>query len=613
MIEITQAIVGRTAVIQVLEKPEELEPLKEWLVSKEGVPLAVDTETTGLDIFSEEFRVRTIQIGAGLEAWVIPTEVVPTDADLLESLLGGRKLIFHNASYDILAIKQAYDYTIDWNNVTDTKILASLHDPRSSREGGTGQSLIDLTRAFISDEIATDVKGSMSLMSKETGLKKAELFATIPWNNETYLRYAGMDVVLTYGLHNILLNELEKLNRAIPEFNLGLIEYEHRVAAACNQMEQSGFLVDTDYCQRLASSLQEEQDVWEWFALDQFGVDSVNSTAQVADAIFENGYRLTELTPSGNWRVDKAVLDELSEKGFLLADYVIAAKAAKKKRASWVEKFLEGQDPQGRIHANINTLAARTARMSVTGIPAQTLPSSGWEIRRCFVASEGNSIVACDYQAQELRVLAALSGDKNMREAFANDADLHQMTADASGVERSVGKTVNFAYVYGSGAGNIASTCGISVKKAKEVITGFEKTYPGVHSLSVRLQEEAKAKGYIVTPVGRYLPVDPDRPYAALNYMIQSTSRDITASAILRLVDKGFGPYLRLPVHDEIIAEVPEEKADWAAKEISEIMACDFRGVHIGSDHEVYGRSWGGGYVDQDDPEDQKMYDASFN
>ena len=104
MIEITQAIVGRTAVIQVLEKPEELEPLKEWLVSKEGVPLAVDTETTGLDIFSEEFRVRTIQIGAGLEAWVIPTEVVPTDADLLESLLGGRKLIFHNASYDLSLI-----------------------------------------------------------------------------------------------------------------------------------------------------------------------------------------------------------------------------------------------------------------------------------------------------------------------------------------------------------------------------------------------------------------------------------------------------------------------------------------------------------------------------
>ena len=130
--------------------------------------------------------------------------------------------------------------------------------------------------------------------------------------------------------------------------------------------------------------------------------------------------------------------------------------------------------------------------------------------------------------------------------------------------------------------------------------------------LSDRLQSEAKKRGYIVTPTGRVLPVDQERPYAALNYMVQSTSRDITASALVRLDEEGFTPYLRLPIHDEVVAEVPEDMAEWGAERIAEIMACDFRGVHIGSDHEVYGKSWGGGYVDTDNKEDVENYERTF-
>ena len=239
--------------------------------------------------------------------------------------------------------------------------------------------------------------------------------------------------------------------------------------------------------------------------------------------------------------------------------------------------------------------------MSVSGIPAQQLPSSDWEIRRCFIPEDGNSLVSCDYQAQELRVLAGLSGDASMKKAFRDGADLHQITADASGVERSVGKTVNFAYVYGSGAGNIAKTCGISLSKAREVIAGFERSYPGVKKLSERLQDEARRNGYVRTHSGRILPVDKDKPYAALNYMIQSTSRDITAAAILRLDEKDFTPWLRLPIHDEILLEAPEDKAEAAAVFIASVMEVVFESVAIEADAEVYGKSWGGGYVGDDD------------
>jgi DNA polymerase-1 len=234
--------------------------------------------------------------------------------------------------------------------------------------------------------------------------------------------------------------------------------------------------------------------------------------------------------------------------------------------------------------------------MSITGIPAQTLPAGDSMIRNCFVADPGQVMVSVDYQAQELRVLAALSGDPVMKQAFETDADLHQITADASGVDRKVGKMVNFAYVYGSGPRNIAEQAGIDVDTAKRVIAGFEKSYPKVKELSQKLQNMARSGGMVTTPFGRQLPVDKDRPYAALNYMVQSSSRDITAKALLRLDDAGFTPYLRLPIHDEILASLPAGKARWGADRIGELMACDFRGVHIGTDAEVGGRSWGSFY-----------------
>lgn len=234
--------------------------------------------------------------------------------------------------------------------------------------------------------------------------------------------------------------------------------------------------------------------------------------------------------------------------------------------------------------------------MSITGIPAQTLPAGDWQIRRCFVADPGQVMASIDYQAQELRVLAGLSGDATMQAAFKNGDDLHQITADASGVSRKIGKMVNFAYVYGSGPKNIAEQADIDVATARKVIAGFESAYPKVKELSKRLQKEATYCGFVTTPFGRRLPVDAERPYAALNYMVQSSSRDITAGGLIRLHKAGFTPYLRLPIHDEVLASVPEGKAGWGASKIGELMATTFRGVYIGTDSEVGKRSWGSLY-----------------
>lgn len=598
MIEITHAVAGVDRKIYVVEDYGEVTEFLAWVGNQEVV--AVDTETTGLDIFSDDYRVRLVQFGTSHEAWVIPVELGEEyEAVVRQALSDLPRLVFQNASFDILSLKAALEIDVDWDKIRDTKILAHLVDPRQPAEGGPGLSLSDLTRHYIDPEVADEVKDSIKHLAAETGTTKGEVFKTVYLWNPLYLLYAGMDVILTSLL-------FEKLVPLVPVKSRPLIDIEHKIARICSRMEQTGFLLDVEYANEFSKELEALQTEYEAKAAE-LGVENVNSTDQVAAALIERGVKITDRTPTGKYKVDKKLLERLVAEGDELALAVSEAKKAKKWRATWVQKFLDNRDSQDRCHASIHPLQARTARMSITGIPAQTLPSGDWKVRRCFIADPGESLVAVDYQAQELRVLAALSGDENMIEAFRTGADLHQMTADASGVDRSVGKTVNFAYVYGSGPKNIAETCGISVEKAKEVIKGFETTYPAVKRLSLKLQDEARIKGYIVTPSGRRIPVDKDRPYAALNYMVQSTSRDVTAAALIRLDAAGFGDALRLPIHDEVLASVPTEHAEELAKEIAQIMTAPLGRVLIDTDWEVAGKSWGAAYMSD---EEKELHDA---
>ncbi|GAB4588686.1 DNA polymerase [Nocardia sp. IFM 10818] len=389
----------------------------------------------------------------------------------------------------------------------------------------------------------------------------------------------------------------------MPKESRHLIAYEHDVARVCAAMERTGFLLDVPYTETLSDELLAQEEEATLHALAFFGVESVNSTEEVAEVLEELGVRIGERTPTGKRKVDKVLLEKLAEDspalgsvGHLVAA-VTEAKKARKWRKTWLEAFLDGRDAADRVHPSINPLRARTARMSISGIPAQTLPSGDWTIRRAFIAKPGHSIVSIDYAAQELRVLAALSGDRTMMAAFAEGKDLHQITADAAGVGRAVGKMTNFLQVYGGGPPTLAGKADIDVGTAKRVFAGFARTYPQVATFSKRLQKIAKDQGYITTRTGRRLPVDRDRGYSALNYMVQSTSRDVTCRGLLALDEAGFTPYLLLPVHDEVIAEVPAEHAEWGAREIARHLRMELNGVVIDTDAEVYGESWGHGYM----------------
>lgn len=589
-------ISGQEVTIRTAETPEDTDEFREFVRANLRC-LAVDTETTGLDIYSDTFQCRLVQFGTPTEAWVIPVELGAVfEGAAIDAINSLQRIIVHNASYDLQVIEQTLGIPMEklWPKTHDTRIFSHLLDPRGKKEGGTGHSLEELTVEYIDPEVAENVKGLMARLAREyvPRTTKAHIWKLIDLFHPEYQLYAGVDAVLAARLYSILLGEHAK--RSTPK---SLIDFEHRLAEVCAYIERQGFLLDVDYSQQLSDRLLRDKEVWEDIAFTEYGLENVNSIRDCAEALeVETGVRIKERTASGDRKVDKALLERLISEGNPLAEIISETKRLGKWEKTWVRNFLEGRDSKDRCHAHINTLQARTARMSITGIPAQTLPAGDWMIRRCFVADPGHLIASVDYQTQELRVLAALSGDSVMIQAFQNGMDLHQITADAAGVERKVGKMANFLQVYGGGAGTLATNANIPFPTAKNVLEAFSATYPGVTKYSRELQAQARSDGYVTTPIGRRLPVDDDRVYSALNYMVQSTSRDVTAKALLRLHDAGFTPYVRLPIHDEVLVSIPADKSAWGAAQIGEIMTEKMGPVTIGTDPEVGKRSWGSLY-----------------
>ncbi|QBI98218.1 DNA polymerase I [Mycobacterium phage Bowtie] len=591
MIELRHGVQGDLVTINVVETPEDLEGFRDFIRAHLNC-LAVDSETTGLDIYQPTFRCRTIQFGTRDEAWVVPVELGEEFAhDALTAIRAVNSLVLHNASFDLQVFNRCFGLPMEelWPKVCDTQILAKLVDPRPFEAGGFGHSLEELVAEFIDKELAKNIKGLPVFLGKKHKTTKAKIWSIIDLWDRDYLTYAGFDVIFTARI-------CQELAPLVPDVSRGLVPYEHQIAEICSYIDRQGFLLDVDYTQALSDKWLEDQMVWEAVLLTEYGIDKVNATEDVAEALEEMGHVFTEFTDTGQRKVDKHVLAKLIEEGNELAEMVKEAKQLGKWRKTWVQKFLDVRDENDRCHTFINPLQARTSRMSITGIPAQTLPASASAVRRCFLADEGHVMASIDYATQELRVLAALSRDPRMIQAFKENADLHQITADAANVPRKVGKGANFLTVYGGGYKALAKNANVDFATAKRVLDVFSRTYAGVARYSKMLAAEAKKNGYIVNPLGRRLPVDSSRTYSAVNYMIQSTSRDVTCRALIRLHEAGFTPYLRLPIHDEIVASLPAEHAEWGAREIGRLMQEQMGPVLIGTDPEVGKRSWGSLY-----------------
>ncbi|SHN24136.1 DNA polymerase-1 [Streptomyces yunnanensis] len=603
MIRMCVKVAGAPVVINVLEDSGDIPEFVHW-VRQNRRALGCDTETTGLDWWSSDFRLRLVQFGNEDTSYVVPVEL---SDELLGAAVGAvrfvDKLIFQNGTYDLLVFDATTDLTMEeiWPKVLDTKILAHLVDSRGEADGGIGHSLASLTKHYIDDGVAAKVKGSMAEIARSLKTTKAKVWKEVAWNHGGYLTYSGLDPVLAFRLGRKLIPLLPRTVYRKTEIGPGiepmnLIEFEHKVAEICSYMSRPGIRLDEDYTRRLEARLALEESRWTRRA-QEMGCENPWSTEQCADAFEARGITSFDTTPTGNRKVDKSFLNELRTKGDELAEAIHQAKSARKKRNTWIKSFLESMDPSGRIHPSINSIQARTARQSIQGIPAQTLPSGDYEIRACFIANDGEIMLSTDYSNMELRFLAAYSRDERMLLAFRNGEDLHQITATAAGVSRKLGKMTNFLIVFGGGPGALSQQAGISVAEAERIMNIFMETYPGVARFMEEKTKEARRNGYVTTPSGRRLYVEKRFAFRGTNYFVQSGSRDITCRALVRLHHAGLTRHALLPIHDEILFSVPIEHADTAARMTDELMRETVAGLEIPTDPDRGGKSWGSLYM----------------
>lgn len=605
MIHLTHSLAGGDVAISVLEAERDVGPLLSWLSSAPKV-LGLDTESTGLLVYSPDWRLRTLQVGDDTEGWVIPTDRLPGAA--LSVLRSGHYFAVHNLAYDAQCLEAGLGFVCEdlAARSFDTKILAHLLDPRGKQDGGIGHRLKDLATVYV-DPLAADGEAALTKEFNRLGFTKETGWASIPLDNEVFLRYAGLDPILACRMFRALSELVEDagLDR--------LSMFEHQLQGRMVELMRRGMLLDVSYTEDLVSRLQEEAVHFRGVAAE-FGVGNVNSPSQVAAGLFAMGEDLDELTESGAVKVDKAVLLPMADLSLQwerlesrvpnpLADAVVRAKRSEKWAVTYGQACLDNRDVGDRVHPSINTLQARTARMSISGPPLQQLPSGDWTVRRCFVASPGSVVLAADYSQVEMRVLAALCEDKTMIAAIKSGEDLHDFTARSiygesfTKKQRKISKGVGFGKVYGGGAETLSRQTGAEIDAVREAIRMYDRTFPGVKRLARRLSARTDfGKREVVTPSGRHLPLDRDRTYSATNYLVQSTSRDVLAEAILRIFNAGLGDYVLLPVHDEIVAEAPAKDAEEVLRGIRACMDTDFFGVPILSDGLIYGRSWGHGY-----------------
>lgn len=569
--------------------------------------LGLDTETTGLDIYAPGHKLRLVQFGDDRKSYVLDAERYAYD---IRWALGRENLTFvcHNAPYDLLVLDRHLGVPAEQllGRTLDTRIMSHLIDPRARQEGGTGHGLKELAAIHVSPD-SPDSDKALHAVFKEWGFNGTTGWAGISIDHPEYIRYAGVDTIITLLL-------FDKLAPIIRDCGFQkLSKFEHDVQAVLTLMMRRGIKVDLPYTEQLSDRLQEEASHYSTVS-GTLGVSNINSTRQIAAVLQEMGEDLWEKTPSGQWKVDNAVLLPLADltRGWErvgarepnpLADAVLRAKRAEKWDTAYVQAFRELSDADGRLHPWISGLQARTARMSISRPALQQLPASDWTIRRALVADEGQTMFSVDYQAVEMRVLAAICQDHTMLQALTSGEDLHSFTAGKmygegfTKAQRTIAKTVGFGKIYGGGADTITRQTGANRRDIEAAISAYDRTFPGVKRYARRLQEGAQfGKIEIVTRSGRHLPLDRDRIYSALNYEIQSTARDVFAEALIKLYKQGLGKHLLLPIHDEVLGQAPHQDVEEIMREVAAAMRTDFYGVDLVTDGEITGPTWGHGY-----------------
>ena len=395
-------------------------------------------------------------------------------------------------------------------------------------------------------------------------------------------------------------------------------EIEFPLAQVLADMTRTGVLVDKDGIEQFGVKLREElEQVLTRIHMETGSATfNPNSPKQLGEMLFDTmGLPHGKKTQRG-WSTDAETLESLRE--YPLVEDVLQYRAYQKLNSTYVEGLLKVIGKDGRIHSTFNQTEARTGRLSSDNPNLQNIPirtELGSQLRAYFVAKPGCVLVDADYSQIELRILAHITGDEHMQQAFLNGEDIHRSTAakiygipqsEVTPRLRSSAKAINFGIMYGKGAYSLSKDIGVTVKEADAFLKNYLAAFPSVSGYMDKTIADAKANGYVSTLFGRRrtLPelastnfnVRASGERMARNTPIQGTAADVIKLAMVRvwkrLRDEKMASRLILTVHDELIVEAPEAEAEQAARILREEMeGCVQYAVPLSTDVHA-GKNW---------------------
>lgn len=535
-----------------------------------------DTETTGLDPLTAKLVGVSISFKEH-EAWYIP---IPEDESAASEIVNrikpylvdsSKDKIGQNLKYDISVLKK-YQISVA-GKLFDTMLMHYLAEPEL-RHGMDYMSETYLKYKPIAIEELIGEKKNDQLNMRQVPV-------------EVVKDYAAEDADITYQLYKYLLPELDKIEAA----NL-YNKLEAELIYVLADLEMAGVKIDVDYLNNYSIELEQRIAVLEGKIYNQAGHKfNISSPKQVGDLLFGTmniPYRWAK-TKQGAYSTDEAKLSELALEYSFVQD-ILDHRSLSKLKSTYVDALPKMvNNLTGRIHSSFNQAMAATGRLSSNNPNLQNIPvrtREGREIRKAFIPGDDDSVIlSCDYSQIELRLIAELSGDETMLEAFGKGQDIHAATAakvynvaldQVTSEQRRNAKTVNFSIIYGAGSLNLSRQLGIKRAEAKEIIDQYFLQFKGLKSYMDSIVHQAREVGYVSTLMGRrrYLrDINSRNSLArsgaeriAINSPIQGTAADMIKMAMINIhrefKSKNIVSKMIMQVHDELVFDVKKHELD---------------------------------------------------
>lgn len=552
--------------------------LNRWVEKLNQAKLfALDTETDNLDYMAANLVGISFALENG-EAAYLPLQLDYLGAPkTLEktTALSLLKPVLENPAIQKVGQNFKYDLTIFARNGIDVQGVAFDTMLESYVLNSTGRHNMD--------DLAKRYLGHQTISFEEiAGKGKNQLtFNQIPL--EQAAEYAAEDADVTMKLQQVLWEKLSKeptLEKLFKEMELPLL-------GVLSRMERRGVLIDSDalflQSNEIANRLSELEEQAYVLAGQPF---NLASTKQLQEILFDKlGLPVIQKTPKGAPSTNEEVLEELAF-SHELPKVLVEHRGLSKLKSTYTDKLPQMVNPQtGRVHTSYHQAVTATGRLSSSDPNLQNIPirnEEGRRIRQAFIAREGFTIVAADYSQIELRIMAHLSQDQGLINAFTQGKDIHRSTAaeifgvaldEVTSEQRRNAKAINFGLIYGMSAFGLSRQLGIGRADAQSYMDLYFKRYPGVQTFMHDIREKAKAQGYVETLFGRrlYLPdINSSNGMrrkaaerVAINAPMQGTAADIIKRAMIQLDQKLQNDpdiAMIMQVHDELVFEVRSEK-----------------------------------------------------